>query len=95
MFTREVIWFVSIGLRTRRGNQSIEVKGTAVLRACILFASLFFLFVSHIAVADDEIILPEPKLRGKMSLEEAIYSRHGTREFENKALSLEEISQLL
>ena len=39
--------------------------------------------------------LPPPKLRGKVSVEEAISRRRSCREFLNNALTLEELSQLL
>ncbi len=44
----------------------------------------------------EEIIdLPEPKIKGEMSLEEAIKSRRSIRSFDEKELNLEQISQLL
>ena len=49
----------------------------------------------QIATADNVVALPEPKRTGKISLEEAIYNRRGTRVFENKSLTLQQISQLL
>lgn len=44
---------------------------------------------------EKEIILPQPKLKGKVSLEEAIFKRRSQREFQRKDLSLEQIGQLL
>jgi len=41
------------------------------------------------------ITLPEPLLKGKMSVEEAIQKRRSVRSFDSRALSLETISQLL
>jgi SagB-type dehydrogenase family enzyme len=41
------------------------------------------------------INLPEPKLVGKVSIEEVILKRRSTRSFTAKTLSMEEISQLL
>jgi len=47
-------------------------------------------------VAFQEIIsLPEPKIKGEMSLEEAIKDRRSIRSFDEKDLNLEQISQLL
>jgi hypothetical protein len=46
-------------------------------------------------VKRENIKLPQPKTTGRMSLEEAIVNRHSVRSFDNKELSLEEISQLL
>jgi SagB-type dehydrogenase family enzyme len=42
-----------------------------------------------------EIALPEPRLRGEMSLEEALAQRRSVRSFTEEELTLEEISQLL
>ena len=41
------------------------------------------------------VLLPEPALRGKMSLEEALANRRSRRDFENKALTLKQLGQLL
>jgi len=41
------------------------------------------------------IALPKPKLEGKVSVEEAIAKRRSLREFKGKALTLQEVSQLL
>ncbi len=41
------------------------------------------------------IELPKPQLKGKISLEEAVLKRHSVREYENKDLSIQQISNLL
>ncbi len=46
-------------------------------------------------VSNDETALPKPKLRGKMSTEEALHRRRSVREYRKEALSLQEVSQLL
>ncbi|HCJ66115.1 MAG TPA: nitroreductase [Elusimicrobia bacterium] len=44
----------------------------------------------------NEIIkLPQPKTKGELSVEEAIFTRRSVRSFEDKPLTLEQISQLL
>jgi len=43
----------------------------------------------------EETVLPEPKTKGAMSLEEAISRRRSIRSFDPKELSLDEIAQLL
>ena len=45
-------------------------------------------------MAKEEIKLPAPKLKGTLSVEEAIYKRRSKRDFLPKDLSLEQISQL-
>ena len=43
----------------------------------------------------EEIILPDPKMKGEISLEEAFSSRRSDRHFQQKDLELEHISQIL
>jgi SagB-type dehydrogenase family enzyme len=43
----------------------------------------------------EEINLPKPKLKGKVSVEECIFRRRSVREFTSKPLTLTQISQLL
>ncbi|HSV55961.1 MAG TPA: SagB/ThcOx family dehydrogenase [Magnetospirillaceae bacterium] len=43
----------------------------------------------------DSIALPEPRIRGGVSVEEAIFERRSTRRFRPEPLTLEEASQLL
>ncbi|NJE77482.1 nitroreductase, partial [Thermococcus sp. ES12] len=42
-----------------------------------------------------EIKLPEPKIKGEMSLEEAIYRRKSIRRYTSEPLTLSELSQVL
>ena len=42
-----------------------------------------------------DIQLPKPQLKGSKSLEESIYKRKSIREFQNKEIEIEKISQLL
>ncbi len=42
-----------------------------------------------------EVLLPAPRLKGRMSLEEAIATRRSIREFRRDGLTLEEMGQLL
>lgn len=49
---------------------------------------------SHRAV-EKEILLPSPKLKGELSLEETIYKRRSKRNFSFQKLTLEQIAQLL
>lgn len=43
----------------------------------------------------DEIKLPQPRMKGRVSLEESLRRRRSTRKYRNKPLSLDEVSQLL
>ena len=43
----------------------------------------------------EEISLPKPKLKGEVSLEEALYSRRCVRSYEEGPITLEQVSQLL
>ncbi|MFH1768894.1 MAG: SagB/ThcOx family dehydrogenase [Candidatus Omnitrophota bacterium] len=73
------------------GKVSIE---TSPLIGLII---LFFLLVTpKISMAEKEnIYLPQPTTKGKVSLEEAIAKRRSQRSFASGDLSLEQISQLL
>ena len=42
-----------------------------------------------------EILLPQPKLKGKISVEEAIFSRRSIRNFTTQELTIEQLSQIL
>jgi len=53
------------------------------------------LFLSSQVLASNLIDLPPPKLKGEMSLEEALSLRRSIRSYSKEALSLEELSQLL
>ena len=44
---------------------------------------------------EQEVLLPKPKLKGNISLEEAIYKRRSHRRFLPKDLTIEQIGQLL
>jgi SagB-type dehydrogenase family enzyme len=44
---------------------------------------------------ESDIILPQPRFQGVMSVEEAIKLRRSERDFQDRSLSLEQISQLL
>lgn len=46
-------------------------------------------------MAAKTINLPRPKIRGKMTLEEAIFRRRSERSYEDKELTMEQLSQLL
>jgi len=60
---------------------------------------LFFLAINIIggfAMAETKKInLPEPKIMGRMSVEESIFRRRSERAYTNQELTLEQISQLL
>ena len=46
-------------------------------------------------IQGQEILLPEPQLEGAISLEEALFSRRSIREFQDRDIEIEKISQLL
>src|SRR3989338_9513313 len=56
---------------------------------------LFALFCCGSAFAARTINLPEPKILGKMSVEESIFRRRSERTFLSNELNMEQISQLL
>jgi len=66
-----------------------------------LFGAIIIIFYFFILVFGDEkmrnkeIKLPEPVLKGKISLEETIYKRRSIRNFKEGVLTLNQVSQLL
>ena len=50
---------------------------------------------SELTYEGEKILLPEPNLRGEMSVEEAIAKRKSIRTYKNQPLKLEDLSQLL
>ena len=61
----------------------------------ILLLFAWILYSPIIMAQKKEIILPPPSLKGKISLEEAIYKRRSQREFLLSPLTLEQVSQIL
>jgi SagB-type dehydrogenase family enzyme len=73
-----------------------------ILIAVILGASSVYLYYRWFSTStQDKIIegelidLPDPRFESEVSLEEAILRRRSTREFSNKPVTIEEVSQLL
>ena len=68
---------------------------------CLLASvALYMLYTSSIGgeevgELEGEILLPLPRLKGEMSVEEAISRRRSVREYTDEPLSLEEVAQLL
>lgn len=46
-------------------------------------------------ISNEEVTLPDPKVQGKISVEEAIYKRRSKRSYAKKPITLEQISQIL
>jgi len=65
-----------------------------MFRKVTLF-TLFLVTIGGQVMAAKTIPLPEPKIIGKMSVEEAIFRRRSERSFQPQELSMEQISQLL
>ncbi|MFA6170790.1 MAG: SagB/ThcOx family dehydrogenase [Candidatus Margulisiibacteriota bacterium] len=62
----------------------------------ILFTFLLIALAADLAAAEKKFIkLPEPKIIGKMSVEESIFRRRSWRSFYPNDLSLEQLSQIL
>lgn len=74
----------------------------SIMPSFIAFLLLSFYFLGGATAikgqkmnSQPQIKLPSPNLKGKISLEEAIFKRRSIRIFKDEALSLEEVSQLL
>jgi SagB-type dehydrogenase family enzyme len=66
-----------------------------VLKKLFLSTLLAFIIGSAVMAENKTIRLPEPKVLGKMSVEEAILRRRSERAFTPQDLSLDQISQIL
>jgi SagB-type dehydrogenase family enzyme len=66
-----------------------------MLRKLVALAMIFNLAGGVAMSATKTIKLPEPRILGKMSVEEAIFRRRSERSFYPNELSLEQVSQLL
>ncbi|MFA4844848.1 MAG: SagB/ThcOx family dehydrogenase [Candidatus Margulisiibacteriota bacterium] len=66
-----------------------------MLKRLLLLSLSLELAVSLATAAPQAILLPEPKLIGKMTVEESIFRRRSERSFLPNELTLEQISQLL
>ncbi|MEW6557925.1 MAG: SagB/ThcOx family dehydrogenase [Elusimicrobiota bacterium] len=63
---------------------------------CFLLTHLLTYSLTHCLYSEEKMIqLPQPKLKGTISLEETIFKRRSVRNFQNKKLTPEQISQLL
>ena len=60
----------------------------------IMFSIFITPFIAY-ALSEEEIKLPLPQLKGKMSVEEALARRRSRRVFKDYSLTLEQVSQLL
>ena len=61
-----------------------------------LFLFLFIgFFIQQAVPAQNVVKLPKPSYKGEVSLEEVLYRRKSVRQYKDKALSLEELAQLL
>jgi SagB-type dehydrogenase family enzyme len=87
-----------------RRQSSVSTTVALVVVGIILLATVVLVVVALYRTNPDEkkggsddrekIALPEPKLKGQMSLEEAIAKRRSKRDFKDKTLSLEQVGQL-
>lgn len=57
--------------------------------------SIIINIIISLNMSSQEIILPQPVLKGTMSVEEALHKRRSIRSFSNKPLTIEQIAQLL
>ncbi len=71
------------------------IKST--IKNIVMFFSIFIslIYARENFMKNKEIKLPEPELKGKVSLEETIYKRRSIRHFKQGNLNLKQISQLL
>ncbi|CAD5245256.1 SagB/ThcOx family dehydrogenase [Thermococcus camini] len=81
----------------------MNVKRVSYLVIALVVVSSVLLFVKpHVIwkeggerISGEVVVLPEPRLTGEMSVEEAIAKRRSIRSYRNEPLTLEQLSQLL
>ena len=64
------------------------------------FLAAFFVFIMYCGIftkgyAMQDMILPKPKVKGNVSIEEVISKRRSVRKYINKEISVEDLSQIL
>lgn len=69
--------------------------GVSVVKELVILIAFLVLFLGETAWAQERISLPQPKMTGEMSVEEAIFRRRSIRTFQDEALTLSELSQVL
>ena len=73
----------------------MSVKGRFFVLEGIVFLLLLIVFRGHAQTEDESIPLSEPRHRGDVSLERAIYERRSVRSFKDSSLLFDQLSQLL
>jgi len=74
----------------------VAAGSAAVLAAFIAAAVLFNQEAVDVSgLKSGSVVLPEPNLKGSVSVEEALSGRRSRREYRNEPLTLQELSQLL
>ena len=62
----------------------------------IMFFVALVVFISESAFCQGNVVrLPEPKRKGEVSIEQAIFQRRSVRSFTQTPLTMEDVSQLL
>lgn len=69
--------------------------GVLAVKELVVLMILLVFFLGETVWAQERIPLPQPKMRGEMSVEEAIVRRRSVRTFRDEALTLPELSQVL
>ncbi|KUH33090.1 nitroreductase [Thermococcus celericrescens] len=81
----------------------MNIKRVSYLVIALVVVSSVLLFVKPYVIwreggeriSGEVVVLPEPRLTGEMSVEEAIAKRRSIRSYRNEPLTLEQLSQLL
>jgi len=74
---------------------SILVVVLVVVSSIALFLKPYFPREGQVRYSGEKILLPEPRLKGEMSVEEAIAKRKSIRTYKDQPLTVEELAQLL
>ncbi len=85
-------------MQDRRNTKALLASIVILILGLLVFVLYFFDFQNNEELENmngEEIVLPKPKKRGTISVEEALEDRRSRRSFSEKSLTLRQVSQLL
>lgn len=88
-------FLTGLNIKTKNRLKLHTILGVIALIVVLYHVIPYFYQAKVPAVTEAGIKLPEPRMKGEMSVEEAILKRRSIRNFQDKAISLEQLSQLL
>lgn len=92
-FLTFVTGFKEVKIPKRR---QLHVLCALITLALILYHVFpFVLYKPRAEVVTGDVILPQPRIKSNISVEEAMFKRRSIREYQDKAVTLEQVAQIL